>query len=58
MCAYGFVKYRDAFRREKETRTCYVYYVARGGVITAPDGACLNPPGFRIGGPRKYNHQT
>ena len=58
MCAYGFIKYEDAFGRKKETRTCYVYNFAWGGVITAPDGTVLNPPGFRVGGPSGYNKAT
>src|SRR5271157_217108 len=58
MCAYGVIKYRDAFGRNKETRTCYVYNFAWGGVITAPDGTVLNPPGFRAGGPSGYNKAT
>jgi hypothetical protein len=55
MCAYGFIEYKDVFGREGKTQACYVYDFAWGGVITAPDGTRLNPPGFRIGGPRAYN---
>jgi len=58
MCAYGFIVYRDAFKREKETRVCYVYNFSNGGVIKSIDGTVLNPPGFRIGGPTGYNHAT
>jgi hypothetical protein len=58
MCAYGFIKYKDAFGRKKETRTCYVYNFAWGGVIAAPDATILNPPGFRVGGPSGYNKAT
>ena len=55
MCAYGSIRYEDAFGRMRETRTCYIYDFCWGGVITAPDGTRLNPPGFRVGGPPGYN---
>jgi len=58
LCVYGFIKYKDAFEKERETRSCYVYYIPRGGVITTPDGIALNPEGFRIGGPDEYNKAT
>lgn len=55
MTAFGVVKFEDAFGRSKETRVCYAYDFAWGGVITAPDGTRLNPPGFRPAGPPQYN---
>jgi hypothetical protein len=58
MCAYGFIEYRDVFERKKEIRVCYLYEFRWGGVIKTPDGTVLNPPGFRIGGPRAYNKVT
>jgi hypothetical protein len=56
--AFGVVKYEDAFGRAKETRVCYAYDFAWGGVITAPDGTRLNSPGFRPSGPPQYNKTT
>jgi len=58
MCAYGFIKYKDAFGWKRKTRVCYIYEFKWGGVITAPDGTVLNPPGFRVGGPLEYNRAT
>ena len=55
MCAFGIIEYEDSFGRKRETRTCYVYDFAWGGVIKSPDGTVLNPSGFRIGGPSAYN---
>jgi hypothetical protein len=58
LCAYGFIKYTDAFGRWRETRICFVYYIPSGGVIRSPDGREINPEGFRIGGPDAYNKAT
>lgn len=58
MCAFGIIEYEDSFGGKRETRTCYVYNFAWGGVIKSPDGTVLNPPGFRIGGPPAYNQTT
>jgi hypothetical protein len=58
MCAYGVVRYRDAFDKDRETRACYVYDFAWGGVLSTPDGQVLNPAGFRIAGPSEYNKAT
>jgi hypothetical protein len=58
MCAYGIVRYEDTFGGQRETRVCYGYDFAWGGVITAPDGTRLNPPGFRLIGPPQYNKAT
>jgi hypothetical protein len=58
MCAYGFITYKDAFGNERETRTCYVYDFAWGGVIVSPDGTEQHGPGFYIGGPPEYNKET
>jgi hypothetical protein len=58
MCAYGFVEYQDGFGRRAETRFCYVYDFAWGGVMTSPEGTVLNPKGFRLGGPPQYNRAT
>jgi hypothetical protein len=58
MCAYGFIEYKDAFGWRRKTRVCYIYEFKWGGVITAPDGTVLNPPGFRVGGPPAYNEAT
>ena len=54
-CAYGYVKYRDAFSRSKirETRFCYVY-----NVWQHPLGKANNPPRFVTGGPPGYNEAT
>ena len=53
LCAYGFIRYRDAFSRSKirETRFCYVYHVRRG---IEPKGY----EGFNVGGPPAYNEAT
>jgi hypothetical protein len=56
LCAWGFIKYRDVFGGEGETSVCYIYDFANGGVLSTLDGIRLNPPGFRVGGPRSYNH--
>lgn len=50
LCAYGFIRYRDAFSRSKvrETRFCYVYRVNRP---TTPK----HPEAFYVGGPPRYN---
>jgi hypothetical protein len=48
---YGFVKYRDAFRRLRETRFCFRLKVALG--VSDPASR-----GFYIAGPRKYNKAT
>ena len=54
-CAYGFVRYRDAFSRSKirETRFCYVYDVWR-----SPLGKAEHPNHFVTGGPPGYNDAT
>jgi hypothetical protein len=56
--AYGFLKYQDAFGKERVTRVCYVYHLQQGGIMTTPDGVVLNPEGFRVGGPPAYNEAT
>jgi len=48
---YGFVKYRDAFRKRRETRFCFRLKVALG--LTDPASR-----GFYIAGPREYNKAT
>jgi len=58
MCAYGFVKYRDSFDKERETRISYTYDFALGGVFTDTDGKPINPPGFYPGGPDAYIRAT
>jgi len=58
LCAYGCIEYRDAFKRKGKTQVCAIYHFSFGGVITSPNGIVLNPPGFRIGGPRVYNDVT
>jgi hypothetical protein len=58
MCAYGFIAYQDGFERRAETRFCYVYDFAWGGVMTSPEGTVLNPQGFRLGGRPQYNRAT
>jgi len=58
MCAYGIIKYEDAFGKERETKVCYFYRFRWGGVIKAPDETVLNPSGFLIGGPAAYNKAT
>ena len=57
ICAYGYVRYTDAFDRKHETRVCYVYEISPG-IITAVDGSHLNPDRFKIGGPSAYNKAT
>jgi hypothetical protein len=54
-CAYGYIKYRDAFSRSKirETKFCYVYNVWQN-----PLGTANNSPHFVIGGPPGYNEAT
>jgi hypothetical protein len=53
LCAYGFVRYRDAFYRSKmrETRFCYVYHVRHGIERKGTEG-------WNIGGPPAYNEAT
>jgi hypothetical protein len=58
MCAYGFIRYKDAFEEDRETRACYVYDFSWGGVLRTPDRVVLNPAGFRPGGPSAYNGAT
>ena len=58
LCAYGFIKYTDAFGGKRETRACYVYHVPRGGILKSPDGTVLDPEGFQVGGPSAYNKAT
>jgi len=58
MCGYGYVKYTDAFGKDRETKLCYVYDFAYGGVLRSPDGFALNPAGFVPGGPPHYNDAT
>lgn len=58
VCAYGFIKYKDAFGKERETRTCYVYDFTWGGVIVDLNGKEIHPQGFYIGGPPEYNKET
>jgi hypothetical protein len=48
---YGKVKYRDAFRKRRETRFCFRLKVALG--LTDPASR-----GFYIAGPREYNKAT
>jgi hypothetical protein len=48
---YGFVKYRDAFRKRRETRFCFRLKIALGLIDPASRG-------FYIAGPRKYNKAT
>src|SRR5208337_1064463 len=56
LCAYGIIKYRDAFGRRKKTKTCYIWNFAWGGVMKDPAGNVLNPTEFRMGGPSRYNY--
>jgi hypothetical protein len=58
MCAYGYVKYLDAFGESRETRVCYVYDFIWGGVLTSPDEEVLNPSGFRPAKLPEYNDAT
>jgi hypothetical protein len=58
LCAYGCIEYEDAFRRPHHTRVCSIYHSGDGGVFESPDGTRLNPPSFRIGGPKTYNEYT
>jgi hypothetical protein len=58
LCVWGFLTYSDAFGNSRETRTCYVYHFAWGGVLKAPDGTVLNPAGFKVGGSAAYHHTT
>lgn len=50
LCAYGFIRYRDAFSQFKtrETRFCYIYNVKSPANPNSPDV-------FEIGGPPAYN---
>lgn len=57
-CAYGKIEYKDAFGRNGESQFCAIYRTRLGGIIKSPDGTDLNPPGFYIGGPKGYNHNT
>jgi len=58
LCVYGFIKYKDAFGRGRETRACFVYDFSFGGILRSPDGIVLNPAGFRPGGSAAYNQAT
>jgi len=50
LCAYGFIRYSDAFSQSKtrETRFCYIYNVKNPANPGSPDV-------FEIGGPPAYN---
>jgi len=58
-CAYGFIRYRDAFSKSKirETRFCYTYDVPLVPLSSRNDER-INPDRFRIGGPNCYNEVT
>lgn len=58
ICAYGIIRYKDAFGRDRETRTCYVYDFAWGVEVTDTNFKPINPPRFRVGGPSEYNQET
>ncbi len=50
--AYGFVAYRDVYRRRRETRCGYLYFFAEG------QWRNIFPPRFQRGGPPAYNRAT
>lgn len=58
MCAYGFVRYKDAFGKVRETRVCYTYDFAFGGILRTPEGSVINRVGFHPDGPPEYNSAT
>jgi len=57
ICAYGFVSYEDAFKREHHTRFCYVYRV-NGNRFRSAEADNLDLSRFAIGGPAAYNEET
>jgi len=61
ICAYGFIKYQDAFDGAaiRETNFCYVYRRSVGAILVdAKTGKPLMPDGFTVGGPPGYNNAT
>jgi hypothetical protein len=60
LCAYGFIKYRDAFSKAKmrETRFCFIYDMPRVPLMNMITKERANPDQFIVGGPESYNEVT